>query len=262
MRSLWTDWKILAARLASRKNLLLLLDFDGTLAPLEGTPHQARLPEATKALIGKLKARPGVNVAVISGRSVKDIRSRVNLRSVYYAGNHGLEIEGPGLSFRHSRAAAVKPILQRLARDMRKDCRPLEGVIVENKGLTLSLHYRRLLPKHKIRFAALLRIYRKKTKSLPIRWRSGHKVWELVPQARWDKGRAALCLLRHLGHPFPIAIGDDRTDEDMFRTLRKRGITIGIGCPRFSRAQYGLASQRGTARFLARLDRILEAMEP
>jgi trehalose-phosphatase len=261
MRSLWTDWKPLARELGKKKRLFLLLDFDGTLAPLEDRPQRARLPESTKALIRRLGARPGVNVAVISGRSVRDIRRRVSLRSLYYAGNHGLEIEGPGLSFRHPAGEALRPALTKLAGALRRDVRSLRGVLIENKGPTLSVHYRRLRPGHEKEFAALVQTYRKATRSLPLRWRSGHKVWELVPETPWDKGEAALLLLRRLGHPFAIAVGDDRTDEDMFRAVRGIGLTIGISCLRPSNARYCLASQRETGLLLARLDRALAAGE-
>ena len=262
MRSLWIDWKSLAVELSSKRSIVLLLDFDGTLAPLEASPHQARLPEETKNLIRRLRARPGVSVAIISGRSVNDIRSRVGLRSVCYAGNHGLEIEGPGISFRHPRAAALKPEMRRLAWMLRADCRSLDGVIVENKGMTLSLHYRRLPPGQLKKLRALVRGFRRKTRHLPFKWRTGHKVWELIPEAGWDKGRAALHLLRHFGHPFPIVLGDDRTDEDMFRALRRKGISIRIGCPRSSQAQYCLSSQRDTGRFLRRLESSLDGGRP
>jgi trehalose-phosphatase len=257
MRSLWLDWEVLAGELVSKKRLLLLLDFDGTLAPFEESPRRARLPGETKALITRLKACPRVHVAIVSGRSVIDIRSRVDIRGVYYVGNHGMEIEGPGFSFRHPRAEALKPAMQELAKSLRKDCRALAGVLVENKGMTLSLHYRRLRPRRLKELRKLVRLYRKKTIGLPFTWRIGHKVWELVPKTGWDKGQAALCLLRRLRHPFPVAIGDDRTDEDMFRALRENGITIRIGCARQSAAQYCLASQRETELFLDNLECLL-----
>jgi trehalose 6-phosphate phosphatase len=252
-RSVWTDWEVLTEEWLSHRRLLLLLDFDGTLSPFEEFPHRARLPGTTKALVRRLGARPGVKVAVISGRAVSDIRSRVALRSVYYAGNHGLEIEGPGLSFRHPLGAVLKPVLRDLARGLRADCRPLAGVVIENKGMTLSLHYRRLPTGQMRRVSSLMRACRLKTRGLPLRWRRGHKVWELVPDADWDKGRAALHLLHHLRHPFPIVLGDDRTDEDMFLALRDKGTTIRVGCPRPSAAQHCLSSQRETDRFLRKL---------
>lgn len=248
------DWQTLAEGLAAKKRLLLFLDFDGTLAPIERSPRQAKLPEETRELVRRLERHRGVDVVVISGRTVKDIRSKVGLPGVYLAGNHGLEIEGPGVSFCHPKALALRPVLRGLAGELRRDCRDLAGVMVENKGLSVSVHYRRL-PRERLKeLTRLIRLCRKRTAGLPVRWRTGHKVWEILPDAGWDKGRAALLLLRRLRNPYPIALGDDRTDEDMFRSLRAKGVTIRIGCPRPSLAQYCLASQRETARFLGRLE--------
>lgn len=254
MRSLWIRWPGLAREVSSRKNILLLLDFDGTIAPLEASPGLVNLPAATRSLIRTLMSRHGVKVAIISGRSVSNIRSHVGLRSVYYAGNHGLEIEGPGLSFTEPLAASLKPALKELSRSLRSDLRSLTGVLLENKGMTVSLHYRLLGPEDLRKFGRLLRLFRARTGGLPFRWRSGHKVWEIIPNVRWDKGRAALCLLRHLGHPFPVALGDDRTDEDMFRALRGKGITVRIGRRQQSAADYCLSSQDETQRFLEALE--------
>lgn len=262
MRPRRIDVPALAGELASKERLLLFLDFDGTLAPIERTPREAKLPEGTRELIRRLEGHPGVDVVVISGRTVKDIRSKVGLPGVYFAGNHGLEIEGPGLSFCHPKALALRPVLRGLARDLRRDCRDLAGVIVENKGMSVSVHYRRL-PRERLKeLARLVRLTRKRTAGLPVRWRTGHKVWEILPEAGWDKGRAALLLLRRLRNPFPIALGDDRTDEDMFRSLRAKGVTIRIGCPRPSLAQYCLRSQRETARFLGLLEASLNGDAP
>jgi trehalose-phosphatase len=247
----------LTAEWLSHGRLLLLFDFDGTLSPLVELPHRAELPETTKILVRRLGTRPGVKIAVISGRAVSDIRSRVGLGSVYYSGNHGFEIEGPGLSFRHPLGAVLKPLVRDVAKALRADARPLDGIVIENKGMTLSLHYRRLPRAQMDRLSSLMRAFRAETKDLPFRWRSGDKVWELVPDADWDKGQAVLRLLRHLRHPFPIAIGDDTTDEDMFLALRGLGTTIRVGCPRPSAARYCLASQRETDRFLRELDKIL-----
>ncbi len=254
MRSLWIHWPDLARELTSRKDILLLLDFDGTLAPLEASPGLVKLPAATKSLIKTLGSRHGVKVAIISGRCASNIRSRVGLRLVYYAGNHGLEIEGPGISFTHPLAASLKPALQKLSGGLKKDLRSLTGVLLENKGMTVSIHYRLLGPEDLRKFRRLMRLFRARTRGLPFRWRAGHKVWEIIPKARWDKGRAALCLLRYLGHPFPVALGDDRTDEDMFRALRGKGITVRIGRRQPSAAEYHLSSQNETQSFLAALE--------
>ena len=256
-RPVWTAWQDLEEEWASQGRLLLLLDFDGTLSPLEELPRRARLPETTRMLVRRLGDRSGVRVAVISGRAVSDIRVRVGLRKVYYSGNHGLEIEGPGLSFRHPEAEALEGAMRKLARALRADFRRLRGVVIENKGMTLSLHYRNLAPSRLDELKSLMGAWHRRTEGRPIRWRGGHKVWELVPEAGWDKGRAALRILRHLRDPYPVALGDDRTDEDMFLALRDRGTTIRIGRPGATVARFRLASQRETDRFLDRLDAAL-----
>lgn len=256
-RPVWTAWEDLVREWTSRDRLLLVLDFDGTLSPLEEFPHQARLPETTRALVRRLVDRRGVGVAVISGRAVADIRALVGLRKIYYSGNHGLEIEGPGLSFRHPEAESLEGAMRKLARALRADFRRLKGVVIENKGMTLSLHYRHLAAERSDELKPLMLAWRRRTAGRPVRWRGGHKVWELVPDAGWDKGRAALHILHHLRNPYPVALGDDRTDEDMFLALRDRGTTIRIGRPGPTVAQFRLASQKETDRFLGCLDAAL-----
>ena len=256
-RPVWTAWQDLEGEWASQGRLLLLLDFDGTLSPFEELPRQARLPETTRMLVRRLGDRRGVRVAVISGRAVSDIRVRVGLREIYYSGNHGLEIEGPGLSYRHPEAEALEGAMRKLARALRADFRRLKGVVIENKGMSLSLHYRHLPAARLDELKSLMRAWRRKTEGRPVRWRDGHKVWELVPEAGWDKGRAALHLIRHLRNPYPVVLGDDKTDEDMFLALRDWGTTIRIGRPAATAARFRLASQRETDRFLGRLDTAL-----
>src|SRR5258706_4856935 len=78
--------------------LLLLLDFDGTLSPIVKNPRRASLPQATRRVLTDLARRPGVAVAIVSGRRIEDLRALVGL-PVIYAGNHGLRIEGPGFRF-------------------------------------------------------------------------------------------------------------------------------------------------------------------
>ncbi len=256
MRNFWAHEPALVDRIASRKKFLLLFDFDGTLAPLASSPDKARLPRAIRSNLLKLRADPGAHVAVVSGRSLQNLKSYVGLKSIFYAGNHGLEIAGPGFSFTHPRAASLRPVIRAVHKNLKKEFPRLPGVMVENKGLTLSLHYRGVPKAHLSSFQKGVRLFQKKTRSLPVRWSVGHKVWEIKPRVNWDKGRAALCLIRHLKRPFPVALGDDGTDEDMFRAVDKRGISIRVGRHRSSRADYYLGGQAEVFRFLSRLHRL------
>ncbi|HEV8700866.1 MAG TPA: trehalose-phosphatase [Candidatus Polarisedimenticolia bacterium] len=241
-----------------QKRVLLLFDFDGTLAPLSGRNDAARLSEEIRGLLGSLQARPGVGVAVLSGRSLKDLQARVDMPALYYGGNHGLEIAGPGISFRHAGAVARRSIVQDLAARIESDLGRVPGASLENKGLTLSVHYRRVARRSRRSLAWLRSRIRVDASGLPVRWGAGRKVWELLPRVKWHKGAASLYLMRHLGNPFPIALGDDTTDEDIFSALKGRGLSIRVGRLKSSRADYYLIDQGQVARFLRETRAALE----
>jgi trehalose 6-phosphate phosphatase len=250
MRNLWREWPRVRDEIAGRKRVLLLLDFDGTLAPLASSHDRARLPSRTRSLLSSLRLQPRVGVAVLSGRSLPDLRSRVDLPRIYYCGNHGLEIEGPGISFRQAEALSMRSIIQSLAGRLERELRPFPRAVLENKGLTLSLHYRRV-PRHRMpRLRRLRARLQLESSGLPVRWRAGRRVWEVLPDVPWHKGAASLYLVRRLRQSFPIALGDDTTDEDIFTALKGKGLSIRIGGPADSGADYYLGPQAQVARFL------------
>jgi trehalose-phosphatase len=239
------------ALLAGQKRIFFLLDFDGTLAPLASSPHRVRFPAGVRSLLRDLRSRPRVSVAVLSGRSLPDVRTYVGLPALYYGGNHGLEIRGPGISFRHRGAVSARAALQRLSRRIRRDLRSFPAAVLENKGLTLSVHYRRVPRPHVPRLRRLLRRLQTETSALPVRWSSGHEVREVLPRVDWNKGAAALYLMRRLRFPFAVAVGDDSTDEDLFAALKGKGVSIRVGRKNSSRADYYVSDQRQVPRLLA-----------
>src|SRR6185369_2814198 len=123
--------------------VLLALDFDGTLSPIAARPEAAVLPRATASALAGLAARGDVTVAILSGRSVADIRRRLGLDCVY-AGNHGLEIEGPGISFRHPEAVLRLPALFNACVDIDTALDGIGGAFVERKGLSCTVHFRQV----------------------------------------------------------------------------------------------------------------------
>lgn len=237
--------------------ILLLLDFDGTLSPLAPTPKKARMPRAIRSALLNLGARPSFAVSIVTGRSVHDVKALVRSAKLYYAGNHGLEITGPHLKFKHPRAFALRPVIKSLEPIIKNEFRKIRGVIVEDKGLTLSIHYRRVKDRHRVNFRQKMRALMKDMKMKPIRWMAGKRVWEMMPMVAWHKGRAALFLSRHLRRPFLVAVGDDNTDEDMFRSINRRGISIRVGRRSDSVAQYYLESQPDVLHFLKWLHSVL-----
>lgn len=220
------EWR--AARGAAG-GLFLGLDFDGTLAPIVPRPEDAVMLPAAAEVLARLVSRPDTDVAVVSGRGLADVRGRVALEGIWYAGNHGLEIEGPGLRRLHPEAAAVEPALRACARALVSALAEAAGVQVEDKGLTLSVHYRRAEDEatgERVR-AAVARA----CEDGAFHVTEGKKVVEIRPAVDWDKGRATAFLLdvvegaRSATVP-ALFVGDDRTDEDAFRALEGHGAGV------------------------------------
>ncbi|HEX8691726.1 MAG TPA: trehalose-phosphatase [Longimicrobium sp.] len=208
--------------------LVLLLDFDGTLAPIVDRPELAAMPGATRRALERLMAMPGVEVAVVSGRGLADVRERAAIPGIAYAGNHGMEIHGPGVDRVHPEAAAARPRLEEAVRRLAPLVAQVPGAFVEDKELTLSVHFR-LAPRE--RLGALTQAVAGTAALLGLRMTTGKQVLEVRPPVDWDKGRAVLFLLDQMRPPAGAAVlylGDDRTDEDAFRALRDRGSGEGV----------------------------------
>ncbi len=214
--SAWTD----ARRTAGR--FLLALDFDGTLAPIVPRPGDAALPDASRRALEQILDRGDTDVALVSGRGLDDVRGRVGLADVHYAGNHGMEIDGPGVHRVHAPARDARPALDRCADSLRDRLSALDGVEVEDKGLTLSVHYRRAVDpdaEQIVRDA----VAEACGADPGLRATYGKRVVEVRPAIDWDKGRAIRFLLDALGEGLDVPavfVGDDRTDEDAFRAIR------------------------------------------
>jgi trehalose 6-phosphate phosphatase len=249
MKNFWKHTAAASARLAAAPKLLVTLDFDGTLSALANTPEQARLEPEVKAALRALAAAPGVSIFILSGRTLKSVRALVGLRNLYYGGNHGIEIKGPGFAWNDTGALKTRSLVAGMAADLQKRFPPGTGVLVENKVFSVSVHYRNLT-------AAYWRLFFDRMKDLmaarsgTLYWRSGHKVFELLPQDAAHKGDAVTRLAKLLGRPLCVAVGDDLTDEDMFSALAAQGISIRVGRKAGSRAAYFLPGQAEVLRLL------------
>src|SRR5438128_1043660 len=131
-----------AARIRNAPRCLLCLDFDGTLAHFVGDPATARLSPPVDRALRALAAHDTLALAIVSGRDRTDLHHRVNIPGIIYAGNHGLDISGPGYMFIEPTAASRTEELRGLAQTLTTKLQGIEGVIVEYKGLTISVHYR------------------------------------------------------------------------------------------------------------------------
>lgn len=248
MKRFWKNTEEAAARLRTGGRLLVALDFDGTLAALAETPGKARLRPEFREALRRLAACPGVHLFVLSGRELGNVSRLVGLKGLYYGGNHGIELKGPGLAWRDAGAAKARARVAALAADTRERFPAGTGVLVEDKGFSASIHYRNLKPAYRAGFFARMRALTAAGHK-DLSWSRGHKVFELRPAGAPHKGDALLRLLRRLQARTAVAVGDDLTDEDMFRTL-PGGITIRIGRKAGSAAAYYIARQSEVLRLL------------
>ena len=247
---------------------MLFLDYDGTLTPIVARPEMAVLSSQARDTLKQISHHSLFKLAIISGRSLSEIKARVGLENIAYAGNHGLEIECPPCycrerspettTFIHPIAKEFKPALKGLEQRLRVRLADINGVIIENKGLTLSVHYRLVKETEieRVRELFLKAIdYGHARDKLQVS--EGKKVLEMRPSVEWNKGKAIERLLEIYGTPrsLPIFAGDDVTDEDGFRVLRTvGGISIFVGEDKASSAaDYYLDSPELLCHWLGKL---------
>lgn len=246
-----------------RRPLLVLFDYDGTLVPIARRPGLARLSPARRRALAALAATPGVTVAVITGRSLSDISRLVSIPYAILSANHGFEIAAGrrvflprGRRFRHP--------LVRLAQELAKDLRDIPGLLVEPKGFSVAIHFRltprRLWKGVERRVRLISRPWRRRH---GLRVTGGKCIWEIRPALHWNKGDAALWIWRRFAaDAVTWYIGDDATDEDAFRALRKKGITAVVGRAKASRAAFSIRNVEGVWRLIRRLKQATAPSRP
>jgi trehalose-phosphatase len=200
-----------------------------------------------------LKRIPKISLAIVSGRSLRDIRNRVGLKGIYYVGNHGMEIFEPQSGVRQLLPKRVVRGLDVISDRLNFEFKGIEGILVENKKYTLSIHYRNVDPRW-TPFIQLKLRQEIKASVIPLQLCRGKKVFEIRPKSKVDKGTAVLSLLgkEKNSEILPVYIGDDRTDEDAFRSLKRKGITVLVSRPRpvASLAQYCVRGPSEVHQFL------------
>ncbi|OBK32536.1 trehalose-phosphatase [Mycobacterium sp. 1245111.1] len=203
-------------------------DFDGTLSEIVNDPDTARLADGAAEALTALSAR--CPVAILSGRDLADVRERIGLPGLWYAGSHGFELTGPdGAHHENSEAAASVPVLAEVAAALADQLGDIPGVVVEHKRFGVAVHYRNAARDRVGEVAAAVRSAGQRT---ALRVTTGREVIELRPDVDWDKGKTLRWVLDYIrdndgdGPLLPIYLGDDITDEDAFDAIADDGIAI------------------------------------
>lgn len=246
-------------RMAGPKPIVVFLDYDGTLTPIVERPEDAHLSPAMRTVIKALAHR--LTVAVVSGRGLADVRERVGLDSLYYAGSHGFEISGPGgLRETYGPAQAFLADLDQAERVLSECLAGIPGAQVERKRFAIAVHDRRVRDTEIPRVAAI--VHTVQLQHPDLCQTGGKRVHELRPNLDWNKGTALFWLLEAMGLArdavLPLYIGDDVTDEDAFVAIQDTGVGILVTerAPSHTAAHYTLADTKAVRVFLTSLTHI------
>jgi trehalose 6-phosphate phosphatase len=215
------------------KQIVIFLDYDGTLSPIVSRPELATMSDESRSIVSKVAQK--YTTAIVSGRAKQNVRELVQLDNLYFAGSHGFDIDGPNHT-RHQVATEYVPVLKQLYDELSAELQDIPGIIVENNMFSLSIHYR-LVPTQelveKVQKVVAEHVQSNSLYSKMVRITHGKMVIELRANYDWHKGKAVLHLLQCLNmtdsrHVFAIYIGDDKTDEDAFKVLEENGLGIGV----------------------------------
>ncbi|KAF8103544.1 hypothetical protein N665_0188s0475 [Sinapis alba] len=252
---------------ANGKQIVMFLDYDGTLSPIVADPDKAYITHEMREVVKNVALN--FPTAIVTGRSIDKVRSFVKLNEIYYAGSHGMDIEGPtneyaygdesnqGVLFQPAREFV--PMIEKVFKILEEKTKWIPGAMVENNKFCLSVHFRRVDEK---RWTGLAEQVKSVLIDYPqLKLTQGRKVLEIRPTIKWDKGQALIFLLKSLGFEksedvVPVYIGDDVTDEDAFKVLRERGHGFGIlvsKVPKETNASYSLEDPSQVNEFLKRL---------
>jgi trehalose 6-phosphate synthase/phosphatase len=262
-RARWLTSKpqsVLFQQFRSASSRALLLDYDGTLVPFVDHPKHARPDKELLVLLADLSADPASELAIVSGRKRADLEEWFGHLNLTLIAEHGVWLRPRGDAWRPLKTLTtewkdrIRPILQVYVDR-------LPGAILEEKEFALAWHYRRADPEQAtMRAKELLDDLADYTRNIDVQVLEGNKVLE-VRNTGVTKGTAALEWLTSHSPEFIMAIGDDWTDEDLFRSLPPSAFTVRVGLAATA-ARYYLASHTAVRRMLRSLAEGAPSREP
>lgn len=232
----WLSEQAMLRQLLGAARIGVISDFDGTLSPFTEIPDAATIAPENAAALDRLLAL-GVPVALLSGRSAGDLRARFARPGVIYVGNHGLDF------WADERVAIVEEAHPwRIALDtLLAELPPFEdpGILIENKGVTATIHYRATVD-HAAAAAAIEARVRPRCDIYGLMLNAGNQIWEIKPPLALHKGTALAVIVAEAALDGVIFLGDDTTDLLAMAELRRlraprddgttplRGLAVGV----------------------------------
>src|SRR5215472_15463725 len=218
------------ARRVAGKQLVVFLDYDGTLTPIRDRPEEAEIADSMRQAVRRLAER--VPVVVVSGRDREVVQKLMGLDNLIVAGDHGFDIWSPtGGSIQREEGASFANLLREVEAKFRAELADIPGALVEPKKRSVAVHLRLVSEEQRPRVKKIVGTILGEHPVLKVT--PGKMVFEIQPRLDWDKGKAVLYLLKALDldrdDVVPVYLGDDITDEDAFRALAGRGIGIFVG---------------------------------
>lgn len=216
----------------NKRTPVLFLDYDGTLTPIVKRPEDAVIPDEMKAILQKCAEK--FRVAAVSGRDMDDLKDKIQLDNLIYAGSHGFRISGPdGLYREHEKTDEILPRLDEIEEKLNKEFSSIDkGIQIDRKRYAIGVHYRNAeevnIPAIKEKVNEIIE------QNSGFKKGKGKKILEIKPDVDWHKGKAVLWIMEELGVSdrekyVPMYIGDDVTDEDAFKAIEDFGIGILVG---------------------------------
>lgn len=216
------------------RTLALFLDYDGTLVPIVPHPRLAVLTAETRRLLRHLAGRPRASVAIVSGRSLEDLKNMVGIAGLVYVGSSGMECEIAGDRYSQTDSDEHLELLGKVTQELAAATQSIAGSWIESKPVGLTWHYRdvatRDLAGGRERALSSLKPFGDR-----LRVVNGPMALEIIPNVGVTKGSAVNWLCERLGNGVvPVYVGDHENDLEAFEVVRERGgIAIGVGteCP-------------------------------
>jgi trehalose 6-phosphate phosphatase len=238
------------SRILQERPAGLFLDIDGTLAPLLPDPASVTISRGVRQAIAALADR--LDIVVLSGRSTSDSRRILGYDQVTYVGNHGCQWLRDGRETVVPAALEFVPSIHQIAKDAVSRFADFPGIYVEDKGPSMSIHYRNVADRM-VAAAAIDSFISEHPSAAGLRLSDGKMVKEVRPPIDINKGTAVTTIVEERGLRAAVMLGDDRTDADAFRAITRmrsagqiQGLSIGVlssGTPDevLETVDYGLA---------------------